>query len=195
MGIRGHAACWAHVRRKFVEAAEGRKNTAAAHQMVALIGQLYAVERRLRACSSDERKAEREAHSRPFLEKIKAWLDEKLSMALPKGLLGTAIGYALGLWPQLTTFLEDGHIPIDNNATENAIRPFVVGRKGWLFSGSPRGAQASATLYSLIETAKANGLEPRAYLNFLFERLPEAMTPAAIHALLPQALKPQDLKL
>jgi hypothetical protein len=195
VGICGHAACWAHVRRKFVEAAEGRKNTAAAHQMVALIGLLYAVERRLRACSADERKAERQAHSRPILEKIKAWLDEKVGMVLPKGLLGTAIGYALGLWPQLTTFLEDGHIPIDNNVTENAIRPFVIGRKGWMFSGSPRGAHASATLYSLIETAKANGLEPRAYLNFLFERLPEATTPAAIQALLPQALKPEDLKL
>ena len=195
VGIRGHAACWAHVRRKFVEAAEGRKNTAAVHQMVALIGQLYAVERRLRTCSADERKDERQAHSRPILEKIKAWLDAKVAHVLPKGLLGTAIGYALGLWPQLTTFLEDGHIPIDNNVTENAIRPFVIGRKGWLFSGSPRGAQASATLYSLIETAKANGLEPRAYLNFLFERLPEATTPAAIQALLPQALKPEDLKL
>ena len=195
VGIRGHAACWAHVRRKFVEAAEGRQDTAAAHQMVALIGQLYAVERRLRTCSADERKDERQAHSRPILEKIKAWLDAKVAHVLPKGLLGTAIGYALGLWPQLTTFLEDGHIPIDNNVTENAIRPFVIGRKGWLFSGSPRGAQASATLYSLIETAKANGLEPRAYLNFLFERLPEATTPAAIQALLPQALKPEDLKL
>ena len=130
VGIRGHAACWAHVRRTFVEAAEGRKNTAAAHQMVALIGQLYAVERRLRTCSADERQAERQAHSRPILEKIKAWLEAKVAHVLPKGLLGTAIGYALGLWPQLTTFLEDGHIPIDNNVTENAIRPFVVGPQG-----------------------------------------------------------------
>jgi transposase len=194
-GIRGHAACWAHVRRKFVEAAEGRKNTAAAHQMVALIGQLYAVERTLGACSPDERKAAREVRSTPIVAKIKTWLDAKVTQVLPKGLLGKAIGYALGLWPQLTTFLEDGHIPLDNNLAENAIRPFVVGRKGWLFSGSPRGAQASATLYSLIETAKANGLEPRAYLNFLFERLPAAHTPAAIDALLPQALKPEDLKL
>ncbi len=96
---------------------------------------------------------------------------------------------------EFTTFLEDGHLPIDNHVTENAIRPCVVGRKGWLFSGSPRGAQASATRYSLIETAKTNGLEPRAYLNFLFERLPEATMPAPIQALLPQALKPEDLKL
>jgi hypothetical protein len=125
----------------------------------------------------------------------KAWLDEKVTKNLPKGLLGTAIGYALGQWPQLTTFLEDGHIPFDNNIVENAIRPFVIGRKGWLFSGSPRGAHASATLYTLIETAKANGLEPRAYLTFLFERLPAARIPAAIDALLPQNLGPEDLKL
>lgn len=193
--IRGHAACWAHVRRKFVEAAEGRKNTAAAHQMVALIGQLYAVERTLAACSAEERKAARAQRSKPIVEKIKAWLDAKVTQVLPKGLLGKAIGYALGLWPQLTTFLEDGHIPLDNNLAENAIRPFVVGRKGWLFSGSPRGAQASATLYSLVETAKANGLEPRAYLIFLFEKLPAAQTPVGIDALLPQNLKPEDLKL
>jgi len=192
-GICGHAACWAHARRKFVEAAAGRKNTAAAHQMVAFIRKLYAVERELRESSPDARKAGRELRSRPILDKIKTWLDEKVTTTLPKGLLGKAIAYTRGLWPQLTTFLEDGHIPIDNNAAENAIRPFVVGRKGWLFSGSPRGAHASATLYSLIETAKANALEPRAYLAFLFERLPAATTPAAIQALLPQNLKAEDL--
>jgi len=194
-GIAGHAACWAHVRRKFVEAAAGRKNTAAAHQMVALIGKLYVVERELRDNSPAERKAARAVRSTPILDKIKAWLDEKATKVLPKGLLGKAIAYTLGLWPQLTTFLEDGHIPIDNNLAENAIRPFVVGRKNFLFSGSPAGAQASATLYSLIETAKGNGLEPRAYLTFLFERLPEAKTPAAVKALLPQNLATDDLKL
>jgi hypothetical protein len=193
--IAGHAACWAHVRRKYVEAAQGRKNTAAAHQMVALIGKLYAIERELRDSSPAERKAAREARSKPILDKIKAWLDEKAPRVLPKGLLGQAIAYTLGLWPQLTTFLEDGHIPLDNNLAENAIRPFVVGRKNFLFSGSPRGAHASATLYSLIETAKANGLEPRAYLTFLFERLPEARTPVALDALLPQNLTTDDLKL
>lgn len=194
-GIQGHAACWAHVRRKFVEAAEGRKNTAAAHQMVALIGQLYAVERALRASSPEERQAGREVRSKPVLDKIKAWLDAKAPKVLPKGLLGQAIAYTLGLWPQLTTFLEDGHIPIDNNLAENAIRPFVIGRKGWMFAGSPRGAHASATLYTLVESAKANALEPRAYLTFLFERLPKATTSAAIEALLPQNLNADDLKL
>jgi hypothetical protein len=194
LGLAGHAACWAHVRRKFVEAAAGRSANAAAHQMVALIGKLYAVERRVKDATPEERQAERAVHSRPLLDAIKTWLDEKLTKALPKGLLGTAITYTLGLWPQLTTFLADGHLPLDNNPAENAIRPFVVGRKNWLFSGSPRGAHASATLYSLIESAKANGLEPRAYLGFLFERLPLANTPEAIAALLPQALTPHDIQ-
>jgi hypothetical protein len=162
--------------------------------LVALIGKLYAIERRLHDATPEQRHAERARHSRPILDAIKAWLDDKVTQALPKGLLGQAIAYTLGLWPQLNTFLADGHIPIDNNPAENAIRPFVVGRKNWLFSGSPRGAQASATLYSLIESAKANGLEPRAYLSFLFEHLPVAKTPEAIAALLPQALKPEEIQ-
>lgn len=191
----GHAACWAHVRRKFVEAAAGRKNTAAAHQMVALIRKLYVIERGIRDNTAQQRKAVREAQSKPLLEKIKAWLDEKAPQVLPKGLLGKAIAYALGLWPLLSVFLEDGHLELDNNKAENAIRPFVVGRKNWLFSGSPRGAQASATLYSLIESAKANDLEPRAYLTHLFERLPEASSPEVLAALLPQNLKAEDLKI
>ena len=163
--------------------------------MVALIARLYAIERELREATPEQRHATRLERSVPILAKIKAWLDEKAPKVLPKGLLGQAIAYTLGLWPQLTTFLDDGHIPLDNNLAENAIRPFVVGRKNFLFSGSPRGAQASATLYSLIETAKANGLEPRAYLTFLFERLPVARAPEEIDALLPQNLTIDDLKL
>jgi transposase len=193
-GVLGHAGCWAHVRRKFVDAANGRKNTAAAHQMVAYIGKLYAVERTIREAEPQERVRIRQEKSAPILETIKAWLDEKEKKTLPKGLLGKAIGYALGQWPILSTFLEDGHLEIDNNKAENAIRPFVIGRKNWLFAGSPRGAEASALLYSLIETAKANSLEPWAYLNHLFEQLPSAKTDEAIEALLPHNLKMDDLK-
>ena len=116
-------------------------------------------------------------------------------MAGCQGYKNSAQGTARSGWPLLTTFLEDGHLALDNNAAENAIRPFVVGRKAWLFSGSPRGAEASAALYSLVETAKANGLEPWAYLNYLFERLPVATTPEAIEALLPFNLKNDDLKI
>ncbi len=182
------------MRRKFVEAAAGRSHNAAAHQMVGLIGKLYALERELKDVSPEERKRERDLHSRPILDAIKAWLDEKAPKAAPKSLLGKAIAYALNLWPQLTTFLQDGHIPIDNNLAENAIRPFALGRKNWMFSASPAGAKASATLYSLIESAKANGLEPRAYLGFLFERLPLAKTASDIAALLPQNLCAEDIR-
>jgi len=192
--IQGHAACWAHVRRKFVEATHGRKHTAAAHQMVALIGKLYEVERAAREDDPEARKARRQAYASPILEKIKVWLDGKVGQVLPKSPLGGAIAYTLGLWPKLLTYLEDGNIPIDNNKIENAIRPFVIGRKNFLFSGSPRGADASATLYTLVETAKVNGLEPWAYLNYLFEKLPAAKSEQALLALLPQNSKMEDLK-
>jgi transposase len=189
----GHAGCWAHVRRKFVEAASGR-NASAAQQMVALIGELYAVERRLRDADPEQRRCLRAEHSRPILMRIRQWLDQTSTRVLPKSLLGEAIHYALGQWPLLITFLDDGHLEIDNNIAENAIRPFVLGRKNWLFAGSPKGAETSALLYSLIETAKACGLEPWAYLNHLFEHLPGAKSPEAVAALLPHNLKMDDLK-
>ncbi|MFV9616412.1 MAG: IS66 family transposase [Gammaproteobacteria bacterium] len=192
-GIKRHAVCWAHARRKFVEASQGRKNTAAAHQMVALIGKLYSIERSLKDQTVEERKRVRQEKAKPILDKMKVWLDSKTGKVLPKSLLGKAIHYTLGLWPQLTVYLEEGSIPIDNNPAENAIRPFVIGRKNWLFSGSPRGAHASAILYSLIETAKANNLEPNAYLNYLFEQLPRAKSEQALIKLLPQHLKTSDL--
>jgi len=192
-GIKAHAVCWAHARRKFVEASKGRKNTAAAHQMVSLIAKLYQIEREAKDKTTEQRVALRQEKASPLIEKIKTWLDSKTDKVLPKGALGKAIHYTLNLWPQLTVYLNDGSIPIDNNAAENAIRPFVIGRKAWLFSGSPRGAKASATLYSLIETAKANGLEPRAYLTHLFENLPKAKSEKMINDLLPLNIKMADL--
>jgi transposase len=110
-----------------------------------------------------------------------------------QSLLGKAITYALNQWERICRYLEDGRLSPDNNLIENAIRPFAVGRKNWLFSGSPRGADSSAALYSLIETAKANGLEPYAYLRFLFERLPSANTEEQRKALLPNNLDPSLL--
>ena len=191
--ILGHGACWAYVRRRFVEATHGRKNTAAAHQMVALISKLYQIERAARNKSAPEREAIRQKKATPILDKIKTRLDEKFTKVLPQSPLGTAITSTLNLWPRLTTYLEDGHIEIDNNKVENAIRPFVIGRKGWLFSGSPRGAHASATLYTLVETAKANKLEAWTYLNYLFAKLPLAKSEQALMYLLPQNLKMEDL--
>ena len=161
--------------------------------MVALIGKLYSIERSLKEQTVEERKRVRQEKAKPILNKMKVWLDSKTGKVLPKSLLGKAIHYALGLWPQLTVYLEEGSVPIDNNPAENAIRPFVIGRKNWLFSGSPRGAHASAILYSLIETAKANNLEPNAYFNYLFEQLPRAKSEQALIKLLPQHLKISDL--
>jgi transposase len=162
---------------------------------VALIGKLYDIERRIRGTSPEHRHAVRLEKSQPILDEITTWLDDKAQKVLPKGLLGEAIQYTRKQWPILVTFLQDGHLEIDNNLAENAIRPFAVGRKAWLFSGSPRGAEASAMLYTLVETAKANCLEPRAYLHYLFEALPTVTAAEGIEVLLPHRLTPELLKL
>ena len=109
----------------------------------------------------------------------------------PESLLGKAIGYALGQWDKLLPFLEIPYIPIDNNRIENDIRPFVLGRQNWLFSGSPRGAHASCAIYSLIQTAKANGLEAYVYLRYLFEKLAENTTGEQLAELAPHKVTPK----
>ena len=107
--------------------------------------------------------------------------------------MGKAISYALNHWEKLTVYIEDGRVSPDNNAAENAIRPFVVGRKNWLFAGHPNGAEAGATFYSLVETAKANGLEPYNYLRHIFEKLPLAETDQDYRNLLPQFVNKDEL--
>jgi transposase len=126
-GILGHMGSWAHVRRKAVEAVNSRTKTGAAYAFVALIGKLYDIERRIRGTAPEHRHAVRLEESQPILDEIKTWLDDKASKVLPKGLLGEAIQYTRKQWPILVTFLKDGHLEIDNNLAENAIRPFAVG--------------------------------------------------------------------
>lgn len=106
---------------------------------------------------------------------------------LPKSTFGQAIAYCLNQWEKLQAFLLDGRLELDNNRSERSIKPFVIGRKNWLFSNTPRGARASATIYSIVETAKENGLNPLAYLTYLFERLPniDIDDEAALDELLP----------
>ncbi len=106
------------------------------------------------------------------MEAFRKWLDEMSTALLPKSLFGTAVHYGRQQWEKLVRFLEDGRIELSNNRAERSIKPFVIGRKNWLFCNTPRGARASAMTYSIIETAKENGLNPYAYLNHLFERLP-----------------------
>ncbi|GAB3306481.1 hypothetical protein GCM10027428_00250 [Haliea atlantica] len=120
-----------------------------------------------------------------MLEQLRAWLDKSLPQVPPSTATGKALQYLHNEWSRLVAYLEDGRLEIDNNRAENAIRPFVLGRKNWLFSHSVAGVKASANLYSLIETAKANGLEPYAYLRHIYTQLPLAESVEAIEALLP----------
>jgi transposase len=191
--------CMAHVRRNFVKVIDARgkgaKKPGSADVAVEYIRKLYAIEKTARegGFSPEETRALRNEKALPILEEFKAWMEKRHPQTPPEGLLGKALSYALNHWPKLIRYLEDGRIPIDNNSAENAIRPFVVGRKAWLFSGHPNGAHAAATLYSLIETAKACDLEPYHYLRYLFEKLPYARSEEDHLALLPQRLTPEQL--
>ena len=135
----------------------------------------------------------RQENSKPVLDKFKAWLEAKQPLTPSKGLLGQAISYTLANWKKLIIYIEDGRLRPDNNLVENAIRPFVVGRKNWLFAGSPDGAKASATFFSLIETAKANSLEPYAYLRHIFNKLPLVQSEQDLKDLLPQNIDPDAI--
>lgn len=187
--------CWAHARRKFVEAQKAagkQKKTGKADVAVNMIAKLYAIEKRAKMMTPEERHTLRQTESLPQLDSLRKWLDKTLRTTLPKGLLGKALGYLDKNWDKLTVYTQDGRLSIDNNLAENAIRPFVVGRKNWLFSASTSGAKASANLYSLIETAKANGLEPYTYLKRVFAELPRVQGLREIESLLPWQIPPQD---
>ncbi|MHC4215302.1 MAG: IS66 family transposase [Planctomycetota bacterium] len=196
-----HLGCWAHVRRKFFEVVQARQKNSrqkskAGSGDVALsyIKKLYRLESiaKERQYSAEQIQDLRQEQANPILEEFRAWLEKRSVQTPPKGLLGKAIAYAMNQWPRLIIYLQDGRLRPDNNLTENAIRPFVIGRKNWLFSGHPRGAEASACIYSLIETAKANRLEPYLYFRFLFDRLPFAANEDYFKSLLPQYLDRVD---
>ncbi len=185
-----HVGCMAHARRKFSEAvkAQGKtrnKKKGKAHHGLALIQKLYRVEKQARTLTPEDRYGHRQRHARPILDALRAWLDDALPQVPPTSATGKALNYLHNEWYKLIRYLDDGRLEIDNNGAENAIRPFVVGRKNWLFSHSVKGVKASANLYSLIETVKANGLEPYAYLRRMFTELPQADSVEAIEALLP----------
>jgi len=188
--------CFAHARRKFDEAlkAQGKPTkTGKAHMGLAFIQRLYRVETQLREVDPETRARERQRLAAPILEELHAWLQRSLPEVPPSTLTGKALAYLHTQWPRLIGYLADGRLAIDNNACERAIRPFVIGRRNWLFADTPNGAHASAALYSVIETAKANGHEPYRYLRFLFTELPKAQSPEAIAALLPFNIAPEDL--
>jgi hypothetical protein len=175
-------ACWAHARRKFYDAQ--RSSGAVAHEALARIGQLYAIERETAdACSgasstltADEhavRVAEvRQERAKPLLESFEQWLGGQHAKALPKSPIGQAINYALSNWKALCRYTEDGDLAIDNNLAERTLRSQAIGRKNWLFAGNDNGARTAAILYTMIASAKANRVDPYAYLRDLYTRLP-----------------------
>jgi len=188
-----HLGCWAHCRRYFVEAETAIPKKVPgpeqpATQFISAIAELYAVEARAREKTAAERAQLRAERSRSVLTRIEAMLLTHLHSVVPTSLLGKALHYLDSQWPKLIRYVEDGTWPIDNNACENAIRPFVIGRRNWLFADTVAGANASANLYSLIETCKANRIDPYAYLVNLFRLLPCAQTVDDFAALLPWRL-------
>jgi transposase len=195
-----HAGCWAHARRKFMDAmkvggknrkkgAKRSKKQSKAEAGLRFIQKLYAIERDVKDASPEERYRVRQDRSLPILADLRQWLDESLGAVVPQSLTGKALGYLDGQWTKLVRVFDHGEVPLDTNLVENAIRPFAIGRKNWMFADTVHGAEASANLYSLVETAKANGLEPWAYLERVFEQIPRAETLEDLDALLPHRIR------
>lgn len=192
-----HAGCAAHARRRFVQAARLAKGGGLAAEALEYFRRLYAIEAEARKgkLEPQERKALRQQEAKPIWGEFKSWLEDKALRTPPKLTLGKAIGYTLGQWDRLVRYLEDGNIEIDTNLIENAIRPYCVGRRAWLFHDSPQGAKAGAVLFSLVESAKACGLEPYHYLRYVFTKILEMKPDDEFAALLPTRLRPQDIVL
>ncbi|MFK7826306.1 MAG: IS66 family transposase [Oligoflexales bacterium] len=191
-----HCGCFDHVRRKFDEAIKARGTGAApglAEEGLWYLQKIYAVEAEARTKSAKQRNIARNLYSKQILKHLRKWLDRKINLIRPSSNTGKALNYLNSNWIKLTKFIEDPQIPISNEFCENAIRPFTVGRKNWLFSMTPNGADASCSIYSMIETAKASGLEPYSYLNYIIERLPNCETIEEYEVLLPYKLDPKVL--
>jgi hypothetical protein len=180
--------CMAHARRKFADIVKITKSNGLAHEAIRWFKSLYKIENEARENNllSQERFKLREEKSRPILTSFKLWLDNYLTKTPANSKIHAAINYALSNWEYLNNYLQDGRIEIDNNLLENAIRPFALGRKNWLFNGSPAGAKAGAIFYSLIETCKANNVEPYKYFCTMLNRIRECQTEDDYRKLLPQ---------
>jgi len=185
--------CWDHARRKYVEAVKGmpsggkgkKGKVSKADVALGYIRKLYAIEREIKDRNEADRYQVRQAMSVPLLNEFKAWLEKHVGKVMKGSLTRTAMEYTLNQWPLLIGYCEKGYLHISNVLAENAIRPFAVGRRAWLFADTAQGARASATCYSLIETAKANQLEPSAYIHHVLDRIGEADTLEKLEALLP----------
>lgn len=190
-GDRTEVGCWAHARRKFHDIIKTEKKHKHAGYALIEIGKLYKLEAHIRALIDSEDlgfdriKQLRQEQAKPILDALKLWMNDLIGKAPPKSSLGTALSYALKNWRALTEYLDHGHLNIDNNFAENAIRPFALGRKNWLFHGNHDGARASAIIYSLLENAKAHGLKPHQYMTYVLDNIKGAKTEMDVAALLP----------
>ena len=191
-----HLGCWDHARRKFVEAEKAQPKQkhkkappSKATVALSLINKLYRIEREIKVLDSDKKHPQRQQRSVPALDKIKQWLDINSTKIAKGSLTRKALDYTLNQWPKLIRYCERGDLSLSNVMAENAIRRFVIGRKAWLFADTPAGANASALYYTLIETAKANGLEPYAYLSYVIGNMANAETVEQWEALLPWNMK------
>ena len=176
-------ACWAHVRRKFFDVHKSN-GSPIAKEALDKIGALFDIERAIAGKPPTQRKAVRMARAKPKLDALAAWFDGQLKLISGKSDLAKAIRYACTRWEALTCYCADGRLEISNNAAENAIRPVALGRKNWLFAGSDAGGERAAVFYTLIRTAKLNGIEPEAYLREVLTRIGEHPI-NALDALLP----------
>ena len=188
---RVHIYCMAHARRPFAELVKMTKTKGYAHQATAYFAKLYAVEKRAARenLTPTQRFILRLKKAKPVLDELFAFLKETAPKAPPGSKLGKAIAYMLEREEGFYAYLSDGRLPIDNNLLENEIRPFALGRKNWLFLGSPRGAEAACIYYSLIQTAKANQIDPGLYLTRMLKKLPLCKIEADFETLLPWNIK------
>jgi pimeloyl-ACP methyl ester carboxylesterase len=164
------AACWAHARRKLHDIPAAAQSPTAS-EAIRRIGELYAIEKEVRGSPSEIRLAIRQARARPVMEALRAWFDATLQTFSAKSDMAGAIRYAISRWTALTRYLDDGEVEIDNNAAERALRVVALGRKNYLFAGSNRGGERAAAFYSLIGSAKLNGLNPELYLRHVLTRI------------------------
>jgi len=170
--------CMAHARRKFDDALKAlpkdkRKKAGMVQTAISKIARLYGIEKQIKKLEPKQRYLIRLEKSKPILDELKVWCDKTVAKTMKDSLIGKAIRYMINQWDYLVCYLEDGLLQIDNNAAERSVKPFVIGRKNWLFSQTPRGAKSSAILYSLVQTSKANNLEPFAFLSYLLTEIPK----------------------
>ncbi|HVI80879.1 MAG TPA: IS66 family transposase [Candidatus Acidoferrum sp.] len=184
------AACWAHVRRKFFDLHAAHASPVTT-EVLERIGSLYGIESEIRGRSPDERQRERQTRSRPLLTSLKDWFKESLTKLSQKSETAVAIRYALGRWPALMRYCDDGSLEIDNNSAERALRAVALGRKNYLFAGSDSGGERAAVIYSLLGSAKLNGIDPETYLTTVLRRIADHPI-NRIGELLPWNLFPSD---